>query len=120
MWDWFKNSKRLPCLTCGKRHGKSGILVGDQVPHQVVFPGHEYTIHTHYGDARPEVWRLGFIRETKNPRDGRQLVFTAAREWQDDETVTVIIQADDVKTAREVAIDKAARHAGRNAIRGVD
>lgn len=121
MRAWFK--KRITkCMTCGRDHKESGVPIGEIVPkthgvltggfyHQtMIYPGHEYSVIAISGDTRPEVWRLGFLREMY---DG-QLAFTAARENQEDETVTVFIEANSINSAREVKVDKSARHAGRN------
>ncbi|HWI69179.1 MAG TPA: hypothetical protein VNS88_12515 [Nitrospiraceae bacterium] len=122
MWNWIeKLIARAPtCEVCGKDHGTGGVLVGDVVPHDTIYPGHEYIIFTRSGGARPEVWRLGFLSFENDIREGMTLIFTAAQEWQEDETVTVPIMARDISSARETDVDKPKRHHGRNTVRRSD
>lgn len=122
MWDWIKNlmPKIPPCKVCGNYHGDGVILESEYAPRDTLYPGHEYVIYTQDGGARPEVWRLGLLRVEEDDRDGATLIFTAAREHQDDETFTIQVLARDIYSAREVTVDKMARHGGRNAIREVE
>jgi len=109
---------RIPvCEVCGNTHGSGSVMIGNVVPHDVIYPGHEYVLFTRDGSARPEVWRLGFLRAEN---ENTTLVFTGAREGQEDDTVILLIPAHEVYSARETGVDKSKRHGGRNAIKEVD
>jgi hypothetical protein len=92
------------------------MLVGEVTPQDNIISGHEYGIVIADGDSRPSMYRLGFLY-SETDRDGTRLIFTAAKEWQEDETVTVIIMSRDVRSAREVPVDKSKRYAGRSIVR---
>ena len=111
---------KLTCQVCGQPHNKANTsLVGSSPPREMIYSGHEYSIITENGGGHAEIWRLGFLREEGEGEDSK-LVFTAAREHQHDDTVTVIIMAEDIRTVREVSIDKSKRHVSRSTMRKID
>lgn len=130
MWSWLKKKSKI-CTLCRKNHDITGVPVGDSTPipipsitggfyhNQLIYPGHEYIVFASNGETRPESCRVGFLRSHEDEYGDISLVFSAANEHQDDETITIIIMSSNIISVREVHAKRNARYASRNYIREI-